>query len=353
MISKIGIIGAGKLGTDIFNYLSNSPFQITMVCFSAEEAEKTHNSWLRKQKRQLKHGLIDEHTFNDNLSRINCISELKGLSDKDLIIECIFEDQKLKSELFKELNQLSSADTIFASNTSSIPLATLIPSETRARKFVGLHFFYPVALKNLVEVNTTQHTETETLNTVTHFLNQINKYHLILDKNNSFLINKLFLKLQAGTYNLHIEENIPVKLLDNMIKEFLFPVGVFEMIDHVGIDVVYTSALNYTRDIAEKSFYTPWLEGMKQLLDRNALGVKSGKGFYDYSSGDSEADVFLPENLKTYIRDRMYQYYLAPLFEAIKSGILNKKQIDHIVNEYLDTEKSPFDLANEIGYQNF
>jgi len=312
MINNIGIIGSGKLGIDIFNYLSNFHFQITLVCISTEEAEKMFNSWTRKQKRQLKHGLIDEEIYNKNHSRIKCTASPLELSNVDLIIEGIFEDQKLKSKLFIELDQIASSHTIFASNTSSIPISKLIPSEHRARKFVGLHFFYPVALKNLTEINTTPQIEEETLNTITHFLNKINKYHLILDEENSFLVNRLFLKLQAGLYNLHIEENIPVKVLDNMVKESLFPMGVFEMIDQVGLDVIYTSALNYTSNISEKSFYTTWLEGMKQMVDNNELGIKSKKGFYDYSHGDSEPDDYLPENLKTHVKNCMYQYYLEP-----------------------------------------
>lgn len=353
MIRKIGIIGGGKLGTDIFNYLSNYPFQITLVCISTDEADKMYNSWKRKQKRQLKHGLIDEDTFNKNHSRIKCTVSLKDLSNADLIIECIFEDQKLKSDLFKELDKIISPHTIFASNTSSIPLSTIIPSEHRAGNFIGLHFFYPVLFKNLVEVNISHHIKTKTLNAISHFLNQINKYHLILDEENSFHINRLFLKLQAGIYKLHIEENIPIKILDNLVKELLFPIGIFEMIDQVGIDVVYTSALNYTQEISEQSFYTPWISRMKQLIDRNELGVKSGKGFYDYSTEKDDSDPSIPENLKIHIRDKIYQYYLEPLFKAVKSGILSKEQVEHIVKEYMDCDKSPFDLAEEIGYQRF
>ncbi len=141
--------------------------------------------------------------------------------------------------------------------------------------------------------------------------------------------------------------------MDQIVKELLFPIGIFEMIDQIGIDVVYTSALNYTQEISEKSFYTPWISGMKQLVDKNELGVKSGKGFYDYSTEKNDSDPGIPENLKILIRDKIYQYYLEPLFEAVKSGILSKEQIEHIVKEYMDCDKSPFDLAEEIGYQRF
>jgi 3-hydroxyacyl-CoA dehydrogenase len=173
---------------------------------------------------------------------------------------------------------------------------------------------------------------------------------VILDEDNSFLINRLFLRLQAGLYNLHMQENIPLKELDKMVKEFLFPTGIFEMIDQVGIEVVYTSALNYTRNIPEKSFYSAWLEGMKALVDKKELGTKSGKGFYDYSGGDPGVGTSLPEDLKACVVKRMYPYYLEPLFETVKSGIFSKEQIEHIVKEYMDTGKSPFVLADEIGY---
>jgi len=357
MINKIGIIGCGKMGIDIFNYLTKFPFKITLVCISSEEADKFYNSWFKKQKRSLKYGLLDENTYAKNLARTSCSSDIKALMDADLIIECIFEDQVLKSELFKKLDKITSNHTLFASNTSSIPLSTLIPSQKRSDKFLGLHFFYPVLLKNIVEDNKTKNTSQETIGTTSNFLDRINKYHILLNEENNFLLNKLFLKLQAGVYNLHIQENIPLDVLDDLIKKILFPIGVFEMMDQVGIDVMYTSVLNYTQKLENKKFYQSWLSALKDLVDNGNLRLKSGKGFYDYSAPSSDHSKLTIQNLseskKNYISEKLFNYYLEPIFATVNSGLCTKEQIEHILKEYIDCYQSPFDLAKEIGYQEY
>ncbi len=354
MINNIGIIGCGKLGIDIFNYLSGFPFQITLVCKSSEKADKLNSTWLKKQKRSLKHGLQNQNSYNNNLSRISFSTEIKDLFNVDLLIESITEDMGLKSELFKELGGIISKQTLFVSNTSSIPLAKIVPSQQRSDKFFGLHFFYPVSLKNLVELNITHNTSQETIEAITEFLDKINKFYIVLGEDNNYLINKLFMKVQAGAFNLHIEENIPIEDLDELVKEILFPIGIFELFDQVGIDVIYTSVLNYTQKMPDKSFYHPWLSGMKNLLNNGNLGVKSGKGFYDYTLPHlDKKEISLQGLQKNNISNKLYEYYLEPVFEAINSGLCTKEQIEHIVKEYMDCDKSPFMLAKEIGYQKF
>jgi len=354
MINKIGIIGCGKMGNDIFNYLSGFPFQISVVCETIGQAEKFNSTWQKKQKRSKKYGLINDNTYEENLNRVSCSTHLQSLSDTDLIIESITENINLKSELFKILDEIVSRKAIITTNTSSIPIDTLIPTSHRADKFLGLHFFYPVSLKNLVEINKTHETSPEVINTIKGFLKNINRYYIEFEQPQHFLLNRLFLKLQAGAFNLHIEENISVKVMDDLVKEILFPIGIFEMMDQVGIDVIYTSALNYTHTIQDRSFYTPWLSGMKEILEKGNLGIKTGKGYYDYSidhiNDGIKKNSASPTNLKKHISDNLYRYYLEPLFEAIKSGILTKEQIEHIVKEYMDCDKSPFALAEEIGY---
>lgn len=345
------------MGTDIFQFLSVFPFHITMVCKSAEGIEKIKKAWLRKLNRSLLLGLINEAALNEKAKLVKFSNDLNDLSETDLVIESITEDQKLKSVLFKELDKILPPETILTTNTSSIPLLKLVPSVSRQPVFLGLHFFYPVTLKNLVEINTTGYVKQDSLNSVKGLLNNTGRFFITLPEENHFLVNRLFLKLQAGTYNIHKEENIPFEILDQWISEKIFHTGVFRFFDQVGNDIMYTSVKNYTENYPDRNFYVPLLAGLKEKADQNLLGIKSGKGFYDYSgktaSQDHPALADLPAGKKSEIVQKLLKYFFEPIEKAVLQNLCSIGEMEHIVREYTGNEISPFDLAKEAGFEDF
>jgi 3-hydroxybutyryl-CoA dehydrogenase len=354
MIETIGIIGGGKMGTDIFHFLSGFPFRLIWIGKSRAVAENVKQNWIKKQQRALKFEQINETEYNETLNRVQFGSDLNILSGCDLIIECITEDNNLKMQLFRELDTIVQPTAVFASNTSSVPIRTLVPSNRRRERFIGLHFFYPVRLKNLVEVNALPETTDTALNRIREFLVTTGKYYKILQETDHFLFNRLFLPLQAGIYKLHEEEKIPVQTLDLLIKEILFPIGIFEFFDQVGIDVIHTSVTNYAKYYPNDDFYIPLINGLKRLKDQNHLGVKTGRGFYDYTGRDSVRNKTLQNSLNTQSRNiilkKMYGWYFKPVFETAANHVLTRNEADYIVKEYMGLDKSPFELAKEIGF---
>ena len=342
------------MGRDVFYFLSDFPFQLTWVIKSQTGIEKEKQLWIRKKSRKQNSSIDDKHGHITKDNLINLSNELSSLSDCDLIIETITEDFQKKSDLFLELDKILRPDTIIASNTSSISIRSLVQSMERIDRFVGLHFFYPVKFKNLVEVNILPETSVSVVEGISLMLKEMNRNYWLFPEADHFIINRLFLPVQAEAYNIHKQENISFRLLDDLIKETLFPVGVFSFFDHVGIDVMYTSVSNYSSCYKDADFLKPLTKALGVMKDTNRLGVKSGQGFYNYSNEPPHKTLLQEENIdisqRKRIMERLLRSYLTTIFETVEKGILNQNVLEFIVMEYMAIEKSPFELAKEIGF---
>lgn len=352
----IGIVGCGKMGMDIFNFLSGFSFQLNLVCKSLEETEKIQKTFKRRLDRSLKHGMIEQNQYDFKMTHINISNSLNDLKDCNLVIESISEDLELKKEIFQKLDKIVHDNCILASNSSSIQPSALIPLDKRKYNTIGMHFFYPVSLTNLVEVNTLESTSSETLNFVESFLNQINKFHLVFSAKDIFTINKLFLKLQAGCCYLHKQYGLSYTSIDEIIKETIcFSIGVFEFFDHVGIDTMLVSVRNYLKDFDDPQFYQPLIRELEDLVKKGKLGRKSGEGFYQYQNEETPNSIHDLESVNDMlieeIKGMVIKWYLDPIYQLLIKEISTKREIEHIVKEYMNASKSPFKLAQQTGFE--
>lgn len=342
------------MGRDIFHFLSGFPFHLTWIIKSQSQLEKEKERWMRKKNRNQK--IINDSGIKQKPEAIsiNFSNELGLLSDCDLVIESISEDFRKKSELFAEVGFIIRPDAIVATNTSSISIRSLIPNSAWKSRFVGLHFFYPVKFKNLVEVNILPGTSGSTIEAVTAFLKEIHRNFWLFDEGDHFFMNRLFLLVQAEAYIIHKEEKISYKLLDDLVKDILFPDGIFSFFDQVGIDVMYNSVTNYLSFYEDAAFLKPLACKLKEMKDNDRHGIKNGLGFFNYKD-ERSPETSLPEEsidrLKhNHICERLIRSYLKTIFEIKEKGILNQKDLEYIVMEYMGIEKSPFKLAKEIGF---
>lgn len=341
---------------NIFQYLSDFSFRLTLVCNSFEKAEKISKTFSRKLERSLKYGKIDQGIYAFRKAHISVSDSIIDLKDCNLVIESVSEDEELKKDLFQKLDQVVSEDCILASNSSSIPPSKLITNDKRNHNTIGLHFFYPLSMTNLVEVNVLESTSCQTLEFVRSFLDQINRFHLVFSEKENFTLNKLFLKLQAGSCYLHQHYKLSYLQIDTIIKNTLqFPIGVFEFFDHVGIDTMLVSVRNYVKGKEDAHFYAPLIQELESLSELGKLGRKSGQGFYsDISENTIEFSVsaeVLNEFPLEEIKSMIVEWYFQPIIHLLSEGICTKEQIEHAIREYIDPGLSPFDLAKKWGIQ--
>jgi 3-hydroxybutyryl-CoA dehydrogenase len=303
MLNNIGIIGEGKMGTNLVYYLLDMNFSLTWICSLEADIDKLHKTFNKRLSRTLEAGIIDEKRFQNIMNQVIISNNIKDLSKCELIIEAISENGEAKKQLFHKLDRVASASCIFASNSSSINPSQLIPSESRRKTFVGLHFFYPIALKDIVEIILTSETSKETLSKIIYFLKTINRKHLILEEKDSFILNRIFLNFQNEAFLLVNNNKASLDQIDRIVKEHFFSSGVFEFFDSVGLDVMLASVKNYsTTDPSPERFY-PLIDRLQQLVSAGMLGKKTKRGFLgeglSFDPGYPENDVEIISKLRT------------------------------------------------------
>lgn len=216
------------------------------------------------------------------LSKLSFTIDLAKLSDCDIIIEAVVEDLEMKNAMWKDLNEVCSADTIFASNTSSLTIAAMAAACGRPEKMLGLHFFNPVPLMKLVEVVRTITTSDETAETAFQFARNLGKEPVKAKDNSGFIVNLLLIPYMLDA--IHALEN-NVASVEDIDKAMQLgaghPMGPFTLLDFVGLDTTYKIAEIMFAEYREKRYAAPPL--LKRMVIAGMYGKKSGKGFYDYS----------------------------------------------------------------------
>jgi 3-hydroxybutyryl-CoA dehydrogenase len=346
---RIGIIGCGKMGKDLFDFLNGFSFHLTIVCKSEESVEQMKKVFEKKQKQALKYKLIDKDTFDFRNQNTIITSDLYQLSSCHLIIESITEDLHLKRELFKQVEIVVTKNCIIASNTSSIAPDQLFKKALHKERCVGLHFFFPVAVKDLAEINVSEKTDEKTVLSVKEFLNEIGKFHLVLYGKDHFLINRIFLKMQAGCCQIIKEGKCQVHELDELVTSGLFPIGVFEFFDHVGNDVMLQSVKNYIKYENDPLFFQPMMDLLESKVDDGKLGIKKASGFFEYPRKKSISDHEINEKMD-HVLQQIAHWYLDGVYDTVRNSICTDDEMDHIVKAYMMVEKNPFELAKEVGY---
>ena len=183
---------------------------------------------------------------------------------------------------------------------------------------------------------------------VKQFLNKIGRKYILLPEEHAFILNRLFLDFQVEAYNLMKKHKLSYRQLDQLVIKHMFPIGVFEFFDSVGIDIMLLSIRNYTRFSAHPKFYQPLIDCLADLLGEGRLGQKSKAGFFDYTETIEKADEPEIKNEKELV-DRLKLFYVLPIIDFVKKGICREDEIDHAFREYLSVEKGPVTMAKEMG----
>ncbi|XP_060782459.1 hydroxyacyl-coenzyme A dehydrogenase, mitochondrial isoform X2 [Neoarius graeffei] len=200
----------------------------------------------------------------------------------DLVVEAIVENLKVKQDLFSALDKVAPQHTIFASNTSSIPIADIAVSTTRLDRFGGLHFFNPVPLMKLVEVIQAQGTSQETFNTLLEFSKALGKHPVSCIDAPGFIVNRLLVPYLTEAVRLHERGHGSKEDIDLAMKLGAgYPLGPFELLDYVGLDTVKFIIDGWSEMEPENPLFSP-SPLLNKLVSEGKLGKKTGEGFYKY-----------------------------------------------------------------------
>lgn len=337
-ITRVGVAGEGKMGSGIIHFLAEQGFHTTWLCSRTADTEKLARQWNKKARRMLEAGILDSVCF-DRFSSILITTESAALADCDLVIEAIPESADLKRDFFSALDPVVKPSAIFASCSSSINPSEMVPSGPRAERFLGMHFFYPVALVNVVELIVSPTTTLQTAELAERFLSQAGRRSITLDERNGFILNRIFLDVQNEGYRLVQSGRCTFQQMDLVVKENLFPFGLFDFCDSVGIATMRAAVANYIRDYPHRDYFAGFIEKLDDLLQNGRTGTKAGAGFYDYPLADS-MPVLPPDaaELAAFLR----QTWLSSCRRFTATARLPLDDANHAIREYFGLPDGPF-----------
>jgi 3-hydroxybutyryl-CoA dehydrogenase len=281
-MDKVLVIGAGFMGGGITQVCAQGGYTVYLQDMNAEAIEKTMAMVKWSVEKLASKGKIKDDA-ETVLSRINVVKDLSIAPACQWIIEAVFEDEKLKKDLFKKLDAECPAGTIIASNTSSIPITRLASDTRHPERVVGLHFFGPVPMMKLVEVIKGDKTSDAVFKKSVDFVNSINQYPVKVMKDiPGFIMNRISGAAFREALSLVEKGVATVEDVDKgMHYGFNWNIGPFEIADNAGIDT-YVRVGEAFKALGAGEF-APTSEMMVKMLKAGRLGRKVGKGFYDYT----------------------------------------------------------------------
>ena len=279
---KIGVVGCGLMGSGIAQVCAVAGYPTVVRDVAPPLIDKGIAAIEKSLSKLVEKGVLPAEHKVAALSRLHSTLRLEDLADCDLVIEAIIENLDRKRELLNELDKVVKPDAIFASNTSSLSITELMMATHRATHFLGLHFFNPVPLMQLVEVVKTVLTEPEVVGLGMEFARQLGKVPILTTDRAGFIVNRLLVPYLLDAIRALEEGSGSIEDIDQGLKLGCnYPMGPFTLLDLVGIDTTYHIAEILFDEYRERRFAPPPL--MKRMVLAGWYGRKTGKGFYDYS----------------------------------------------------------------------
>ncbi len=285
-IKKVGVLGCGLMGSGIAQVCATAGYDVISLEAEQKFLDKgfagIEKSLAKFAEKPEKSGITPEKA-KEIRGRMKGTLKKEDLADCDLIIEAIIENVEEKKKMYAALDGMVKKDAVFASNTSSISITELMTATQRPERFVGLHFFNPVPLMQLVEVVRTVTTSEETFKRAFAFAKSLGKEAVAAKDNSGFIVNLLLVPYLLDAIRA-VERGVgSVPDLDKAMQLGCgYPMGPLTLLDFVGLDTTYHIAEIMFKEYREQRYAPPPL--LKRMVLAGMYGKKSGKGFYDYSA---------------------------------------------------------------------
>jgi len=282
-VKNVGVLGCGLMGSGIAQVAAAAGYETVVRDVSKEFLDRGRAGIEKSLAKFVEKGKLEAAARDATLKRLTFTTTVADLKGVDVVIEAITEDLALKNALFQELDGLCGPATIFASNTSSLTIAEMAAATKRADRFVGLHFFNPVPLMQLVEVVRTVTTSDESFKRAFAFAKSLGKEAVAAKDNSGFIVNLLLVPYLLDAIRA-VERGVgSVPDVDKAMQLGCgYPMGPLTLLDFVGLDTTYHIAEIMFKEYREQRYAPPPL--LKRMVLAGMYGKKSGKGFYDYSA---------------------------------------------------------------------
>ena len=279
---KVGVVGAGFMGASIAYVTAAAGIPVVLIDQSQEAADKGKAVSEKLVSDSVAKGRLTKEEGEKLLSLVTATPDYSTLADADLVIEAVFEDRKVKKAVIEAVEAVIPETTIFASNTSTLPISGLAENSKRPDQFVGVHFFSPVEKMMLTEVILGEKTGDRALAVALDFVGKIKKTPIVVNDTRGFFVNRCVFRYINEAYDM-LAEGVPAAMIENAAKMAGMPVGPLSLNDEVAVDLSQKIMKASIADLGPNSVkpeHMALIDNMVDVLDRR--GRKNGKGFYDY-----------------------------------------------------------------------
>ena len=353
-LMKIGIIGSGTMGSGIAQVAATSNCKVKVYDTNQDALDKSKVALEKVLLRLIEKERIDETEKNRIQSNISYVNSLKDLADSDLTIEAIVENLEIKQTLFSELETYVSDETIIASNTSSLSIASIASSLQKPERCIGIHFFNPAPLMALVEVIPAIQTSDTVFDKAVSIIKSWNKTVAIAKDTPGFIVNRVARPYYGEALRIYEEGIADFATIDNAMKTIgNFRMGPFELMDFIGNDINYTVTKTVFKTFYYDSKFRPSFT-QQRLAEAGYLGRKTGKGYYEYQNGMNSAEFISASakkdnELAELIFNRVLVMLINEAADALFWKIASAEDIDKAMTKGVNYPKGLLAWADKKG----
>ena len=347
-IQKIAVVGAGDMGHGIAEVALLAGYKVALQDVEQGAVDKGLQRIGESMARLTRKKRVSEEARKEMMGRIETFVDLgEAVKDADFVIEAVPEVMDIKKRVFRELDKLAPKDAVLASNTSTMSITEIASVTRRPEKVVGMHFFNPAVVMKLVEVIKGDETSEETMQLTLDLATRMNKLPVRVEKDSAgFICNRIGAS-SLILLGVIVDRGIAApEEIDARLKQMGMPMGPYELMDYVGLDIVYHSSLYIAERLSSEYGPPKWLQ---EKIEARDLGKKTGKGIYDWSRGRPAIDLarakgdFDPTDLTA--------IQVNEATKLLEEGVVKSPDdIDKAMIHGGRTVFGPFQLAREIGY---
>ncbi len=348
-INKITVLGSGVMGHGIAQVSAMAGYTVVLRDIEQSFLDKAMEKIKWSLNKLVEKQRLSQADADKIFARITPMVDLKqALAGADLLIEAVPEDMNLKKKVYAEIDSFAEGRTLYASNTSTLPITEMAALTGRPDRFIGLHFFNPPQLMPLVEVIPGSKTDSGMVDMAMGFVQKVGKQPVLCKKDVAgFIVNRVFIPLVHEAVYCQERDAVPMTTIDSAVKfRMSFPMGIFELADYTGLDVIHKATVEmHSRD---DKVIRPH-QKVKQLFDEKSLGQKTGRGFYEYKGEKYERINLTEQEAAKYNPIALLAVAANNAAWLISNGVCSREDLEKALRLGMGLKKELFSTVQDFG----
>lgn len=350
MDNNFAVVGVGRMGKSIIDFLIGKDANVIAITRTEEQSDRLNKKWHKSILSKKKYGVLSLEESENLLGQFHAYSDISKVSNADIIIETVNEDLDVKRNVISQISKYLKDDSIVVSNSSSIfPLELVEGTPANTARFLGLHFFFPVSISNIVEVITHDYLDKDVRERIDKIIEKFALIKLEQNCGNAFLLNML--SMAVGGEAFRGAEKFGFKETNELSKSEIFPLGVFSLFDHVGLSVILEATSRYSdHDPLENR------ESYKNLLGFMEIMVAESSNERKFSDIKNPCELSgwvnemppLSDDQEEF-KERLNYLHINTCLIAVEKNLIGGDVIDKAIISIMGSDKGPLQMADEIG----